>query len=282
MFLPAGMSLKNRSPGYNRVRAASIRSTVRKQGVLKMVSRDRKRDGFTLIELLVVIAIIIILAAILFPVFSRARENARRASCLSNAKQMGLAMLQYAQDNDEKFPIVVPSLNDSVLVWDNAIYPYVKSDQVYICPSAPTENTRCYSFNLWLSGWTTHDFNDRPATDPPYSVTLATINHAANTVLISEYWARTNPVDSYNRRGKWVGSLGNGISGSSLKWSTRATIPWGSHNGSSRNSAGTPIYGAGAGLHINDTFVTTFADGHVKPVKAQRPPPTDGSFLWVP
>ena len=71
-----------------------------------MVSRDRKRDGFTLIELLVVIAIITILAAILFPVFSRARENARRASCLSNAKQMGLAMLQYAQDNDEKFPIV--------------------------------------------------------------------------------------------------------------------------------------------------------------------------------
>ena len=65
--------------------------------------RDRRR-GFTLIELLVVIAIIAILAAILFPVFAKAREKARQASCQSNEKQLGLAFLQYVQDNDEKFP----------------------------------------------------------------------------------------------------------------------------------------------------------------------------------
>src|SRR4028118_1774787 len=63
------------------------------------------RSGFTLIELLVVIAIIGILASILFPVFARARENARRSSCQSNLKQIGLGILQYTQDYDEKLPL---------------------------------------------------------------------------------------------------------------------------------------------------------------------------------
>ena len=66
---------------------------------------QKHRRGFTLIELLVVIAIISLLAAILFPVFSRARENARRSSCLSNLKQIGLGMMQYTQDYDERYPM---------------------------------------------------------------------------------------------------------------------------------------------------------------------------------
>ena len=66
-----------------------------------------KRSGFTLIELLVVIAIIAILAAILFPVFARARENARRTSCVSNLKQIGLGIMQYTQDYDERYPLPV-------------------------------------------------------------------------------------------------------------------------------------------------------------------------------
>src|ERR1700722_4415731 len=65
-------------------------------------------NGFPLIELLVVIAIIALLAAILFPVFARARENARRATCQSNLKQLGLGMLQYEQDHDERFPAGLP------------------------------------------------------------------------------------------------------------------------------------------------------------------------------
>jgi len=95
--------------------------------------------GFTLIELLVVIAIIAILAAILFPVFQKVRENARRTSAISNAKQLGLAVVQYYGDYDEKLPMAghlqqatAPSYHQ--LQWQNAIYPYVKSDGVYKDP----------------------------------------------------------------------------------------------------------------------------------------------------
>lgn len=100
-------------------------------------SRSQVRRGFTLIELLVVIAIIALLAAILFPVFARARENARRASCQSNMKQMGLAFLQYTQDFDEKFPCGSWSSFGAGAGqgWGSQVFPYVKSTQVYKCPS---------------------------------------------------------------------------------------------------------------------------------------------------
>ena len=97
--------------------------------------------GFTLIELLVVIAIIAILAAILFPAFARARENARRASCQSNMKQLGLGMLQYTQDYDERLPIGQASIvadNFRGRTWGGQVFPYVKSIQVYVCPSDTT------------------------------------------------------------------------------------------------------------------------------------------------
>jgi len=98
------------------------------------------RRGFTLIELLVVIAIIAILAAILFPVFAKAREKARQSSCLSNEKQMGIAFLQYAQDYDETFmldPGGTSSTTDraSAQAWYNALEPYMKSTQILACPS---------------------------------------------------------------------------------------------------------------------------------------------------
>ena len=93
-----------------------------------MATCSTRRKGFTLIELLVVIAIIAILAAILFPVFARARENARRSSCQSNMKNIALGFKQYIQDYDEKYPA-----KDS---WTTAIFTYTKSDQVLRCPSA--------------------------------------------------------------------------------------------------------------------------------------------------
>ena len=96
--------------------------------------------AFTLIELLVVIAIIAILAAILFPVFARARENARRTSCTSNLKQIGLGLLQYSQDYDEKQPLDYFGINDNSgyggrYKWMDAAYPYIKSEQIFDCPS---------------------------------------------------------------------------------------------------------------------------------------------------
>lgn len=97
------------------------------------------RRGFTLIELLIVIAIIAILAAILFPVFARARENARRTSCLSNLRQVGLGALQYSQDYDEK--MVGTELGDDTAqspeyFWGEMLEPYLKNRQVLDCPSA--------------------------------------------------------------------------------------------------------------------------------------------------
>lgn len=96
------------------------------------------RRGFTLIELLVVISIIGLLVAILFPVFSRVRENARRATCMSNLNQMGLGLTQYVQDNDEQYPLEHWDYDATYSVkWRQAIYPYVKNPQVYKCPSNP-------------------------------------------------------------------------------------------------------------------------------------------------
>ena len=102
------------------------------------------KKGFTLIELLVVIAIIAILAAILFPVFARARENARRSSCSSNLKQVGLGFQQYIQDYDEKYPLVAGGASGALNVtppanvqqgWAIQLQPYLKSSQIFQCPS---------------------------------------------------------------------------------------------------------------------------------------------------
>jgi prepilin-type N-terminal cleavage/methylation domain-containing protein/prepilin-type processing-associated H-X9-DG protein len=116
-------------------------------------AQQKASSAFTLIELLVVIAIIAILAAILFPVFARARENARRASCMSNLKQIGIGVMMYTQDYDEDLPLSsvcgsatletgyvmtgTPNCGSGYLhLWPVMIYPYVKSRQVFSCPSS--------------------------------------------------------------------------------------------------------------------------------------------------
>jgi len=138
------------------------------------------RRGFTLIELLVVIAIIAILAAILFPVFARAREKARQSSCQSNLKQIGLAYAMYAQDYDERLPrgsgyiapgtaADPPGTNTIAGLygeWYITLAPYIKNTQIFNCPSSPYSDVNSggvnsgpswpgygvgYTRNLWLS-----------------------------------------------------------------------------------------------------------------------------------
>ncbi len=97
-----------------------------------------KKHGFTLIELLVVIAIIAILAAILFPVFARAREKARQTSCLSNMKQLALGVIMYCQDYDEMYPSLYSYANSNTQLrwWEDKLQPYIKNWQLTICPSS--------------------------------------------------------------------------------------------------------------------------------------------------
>ena len=141
----------------------------------RLSSRTHSHLGFTLIELLVVIAIIAILAAILFPAFARARENARRASCQSNLKQIGLGVLQYTQDYDEKFPLhnVTPP-GGRQLTFFGVIQPYLKSTQLYQCPS---ETTTPDAPNL-AAGETPSEKGGY--TDYAYNLNLSSYNYSNN------------------------------------------------------------------------------------------------------
>ncbi len=119
------------------------------------------RKGFTLIELLVVIAIIAILAAILFPVFARARARAQQNNCLSNVKQLQLGLIMYASDNDNRYPL--DSVGSPAMFWQSTLIPYVKNTQIYVCPSdaapfalaAPnTVPNSSYGINSYVYGMT--------------------------------------------------------------------------------------------------------------------------------
>jgi prepilin-type N-terminal cleavage/methylation domain-containing protein len=124
---------------------------------MKLSFSKNRRNAFTLTELLVVIAIIAILAAILFPVFARARENARRASCMSNMKQLGLSFKQYIQDYDERYPanfsLVQPDGN--YMTYFAAVHPYVNSKQIWVCPSESSATG--IGSNTDVAPWVTGD-----------------------------------------------------------------------------------------------------------------------------
>lgn len=139
-----------------------------------------KRKAFTLIELLVVIAIIAILAAILFPVFARARENARRASCQSNLKQIGLGVAQYIQDYDERYPLRYYS-SSPYYGWAYFIQPYVKSTQVLQCPSEPLPGLTDPNGNQY----TDYAWNDS-ISGSTMGIHQSELSNSANTLLLME------------------------------------------------------------------------------------------------
>jgi len=178
--------------------------------MLRLKSKSNKQ-AFTLIELLVVIAIIAILASILFPVFARARENARRASCQSNLKQIGLGMMMYVQDYDEKYMGSSRSCNGTPAdcgtvgatvssLWMYELQPYTKSVQLFVCPSDSVGiSTTDPATGLWkYSGsesygmvgyWNTS--LTTPANTYPFSrASLASIDDPAGTIMIcdSDYY----------------------------------------------------------------------------------------------
>jgi prepilin-type N-terminal cleavage/methylation domain-containing protein/prepilin-type processing-associated H-X9-DG protein len=183
-------------------------------------------QGFTLIELLVVIAVIAILASILFPVFARARENARRSSCASNLKQIGLGVLQYTQDYDETFP---PYFSDSVGSapyvkpdgtkissavdhggFKDLTMPYIKSDQVFSCPSDTGNKSDSTPFrerdqwnksSFYFNGFTSTAGGEKGLAGH----LLASVDDTSRVVMTSESsvfgpfsWHQKEQGDSYN------------------------------------------------------------------------------------
>ena len=247
---------------------------------------EAKRSAFTLIELLVVIAIIAILAAILFPVFARARENARRSSCTSNLKQIGLGLLQYSQDYDEKlvrawygdggFGESDPNANGGIgrYKWMDAVQPYVKSTQVHTCPSTPSglandatgiyipfrqltgANDRNYgSYNMNSVYWGTGTATQGPGNG---GMNLSNLNAPATTVWVCD---------------------GNGSY--QVAWENAGANPPVRSSGSARYlglDLNNRQEGAVVERHL-DTTNLLYTDGHVKSVKLNAIVQLNNNFM---
>ena len=165
---------------------------------MKRSTRRLAKCGFTLIELLVVIAIIALLAAILFPVFARARENARRSACQSNMKQILLGVLQYFQDYDEYGPCGLDA-GDASHPWNNGegwagqAYPYIKSVNVFQCPDDPNpqgggSSPVDYGYNNCLDVGITNNGSASP---------LAAMTQPAMTIMLTEGFSPTPWLQTY-------------------------------------------------------------------------------------
>lgn len=161
-----------------------------KTGVSSIIRETDARKGFTLIELLVVIAVISVLAAILFPVFAQARGKAHQTGCLSNERQIGLAVLQYAQDYDERFPNGRDKSHGQEIWpgegWAGQCLPYVRSAPLFRCPAdrqaslSPFDQVDSYGYNNNLVRLFEYDG------PPPTGLSLAELTTAGRTVVLFE------------------------------------------------------------------------------------------------
>ncbi|MGC9319507.1 MAG: prepilin-type N-terminal cleavage/methylation domain-containing protein [Armatimonadota bacterium] len=217
----------------------------------------REQRGFTLIELLVVIAIIAILAAILFPVFSRAKEKARSTACLSNMKQIGLAMMMYQSDYDDVMvPAAIAYPGIGTYFWRDVLEPYVKNRQIFDCPSytnkyggplAGYDEGGGYAVNFVSYGTGGHT--------PPVSnlgwggvwqpVSEAMLEHPSTTIVAFDYFGgyavcstrndhttihlvlatsdAHEPGRRHNQGRNWVFADGHS------KWNSARNMPWEDH-----------------------------------------------------
>jgi len=193
-----------------------------------------RKTGFTLIELLVVIAIIAILAAILFPVFSRAREKARQTSCTSNLKQLMTGIAMYLQDYDGSYPMSAFPSPVGVATLNSSLIPYVRNDQLGQCPSEP----RAMDQNLMFAGWG----GLAPGT-PPFT------SYASNGAVFAN--------------GYVIAMMGGTtVSESAIPKPSETILEY---DGNVTDTNAQPVQ-----ARHNGNFVAGFADGHVKSISASE------------
>lgn len=238
-------------------------------------THHKMKRAFTLIELLVVIAIIAILAAILFPVFGRARENARRSSCQSNLKQIGLGMMQYTQDYDERFPIAY--LHDTAVTgyywgWMQAVQPYLKSTQIFQCPSdsdttVPTLFANSANLGFVAPFHTSYLANQYMGMEDPsaapfntkQSVSISEVSNSAGVIYLVDGGTVINAAAPYinassaTKKAAWLLADPADVNGSGGMKSGTDGSGWG-----------------GPSIRHLEMVNTAFVDGHVKALKVEK------------
>jgi prepilin-type N-terminal cleavage/methylation domain-containing protein/prepilin-type processing-associated H-X9-DG protein len=227
------------------------------------------QNGFTLIEILIVVAILALLAAILFPVFSRARENARRTSCASNLRQLATAATMYSQDYDERtvpgfIRYAPPPDFASFARWTELLQPYLKNRQVNVCPSASDLSTRAggYGINKNLSGYA----------DPSFTTgatrSLSEVTDAAGTAFIVDAAQCAGEVAAEQNAQNW-----NGYVTGPTDWQWTPPGAWDSAAPTGRytdncsgdeNDCRRPVPRHFDGLNV------AYSDGHVKWTRIER------------
>ncbi|HEX2999793.1 MAG TPA: DUF1559 domain-containing protein [Armatimonadota bacterium] len=220
----------------------------------QLATRRKGHGGFTLIELLVVIAIIAILAAILFPVFARARENARKTTCASHMKQAATGVMMYVQDYDETYPCMyLDPPGGKRSIWVDEIQPYVKNTQMFQCPSAAVKNVAWNSATGIVSNFCApmqHIFPEGSGTRK-----LADLTKPADLLMILDgvqFWTHACATCNINYKpGQMPAIYAN--------------------NGGNDYGAGVPLW------HMDGSNVA-FCDGHVKWLPGSKLA-SDGS-LW--